>query len=86
MMPRRTVILFWQLLILAALLAVWQWGFEWSRAVLPKAYVPSILDPYFIAKPTMIWESFLRLGCLNIRTASSPACNATTTICGLPRW
>jgi NitT/TauT family transport system permease protein len=26
--------------------------------------VPKILAPYFIAKPSAIWESFLRLGCL----------------------
>ena len=55
-MTRRAVILFWQLLILASLLVVWQWGFEWSKALLPKAYVPKILDPYFIAKPSAIWE------------------------------
>jgi NitT/TauT family transport system permease protein len=64
MSARRSVILFWQLLILVLLLAVWQWGFEWSKAVLPRAYVPTILDPYFIAKPSTIWDSFLRLGCL----------------------
>ena len=29
-----------------------------------QAYVPKILDPYFIAKPSAIWESFLKLGCL----------------------
>jgi NitT/TauT family transport system permease protein len=67
MTARRGLILFWQLLILAVLLAIWEWGFEWSRAMLPKAYVPSILDPYFIAKPSMIWDSFLRLGCLKHR-------------------
>jgi NitT/TauT family transport system permease protein len=64
MIARRAVVLFWQLLILAALLVIWQWGFEWSKALLPRAYVPKILDPYFIAKPSAIWESFLRLGCL----------------------
>jgi NitT/TauT family transport system permease protein len=63
-MTRRAVILFWQLLILASLLVIWQWGFEWSKALLPRAYVPKILDPYFIAKPSAIWESFLKLGCL----------------------
>jgi NitT/TauT family transport system permease protein len=25
--------------------------------------VPKILDPYFVAKPSLIWQSFLRLGC-----------------------
>ncbi|MGJ4949637.1 ABC transporter permease [Bradyrhizobium sp. HKCCYLS20291] len=65
MSTRRAVILFWQIAILAIVLIVWQWGFEWSKAVLPKAYVPKILDPYFVAKPTLIWQSFLRLGCLS---------------------
>ncbi|SFJ69567.1 ABC transporter permease [Bradyrhizobium sp. Gha] len=65
-MPKsRTVIVFWQLAILAFVLVVWQWGFEWSKALLPKAYVPKILDPYFVAKPSLIWRSFLRLGCLD---------------------
>ena len=64
MNARRTIVLFWQLLILAVLLVVWQWGFEWGKVLLPKAYVPKILDPYFVAKPSMIWDSFLRLGCL----------------------
>jgi hypothetical protein len=63
-LTRRAVILFWQLLILALLLVIWQWGFEWSKALLPKAYVPKFLEPYFIAKPSAIWESFLKLGCL----------------------
>jgi NitT/TauT family transport system permease protein len=63
MSTRRSIILFWQLAILIVVLAVWQWGFEWSKALLPKAYVPKILDPYFVAKPSLIWHSFLRLGC-----------------------
>ena len=37
-MTRRAIILFWQLLILASLLVVWQWGFEWSKALLPRAF------------------------------------------------
>jgi len=65
MSTRRAVILFWQIAILAVVLVVWQWGFEWSRALLPKAYVPKILDPYFVAKPSLIWQSFLRLGCFS---------------------
>jgi len=65
MAKNRAVILFWQVAILAAILVIWQWGFEWSKALLPRAYVPKILDPYFVAKPTLIWQSFLRLGCLD---------------------
>ena len=26
--------------------------------------VPSILDPYFVSKPSLIWNEFLRLSCL----------------------
>jgi NitT/TauT family transport system permease protein len=33
--------------------------------VLPKPWVPKILDPYFISKPSAIWRSFLKLGCLS---------------------
>ncbi|MGJ5132322.1 ABC transporter permease [Bradyrhizobium oligotrophicum] len=65
MSTRRAAILFWQIAILAIVLVVWQWGFEWSKALLPKAYVPKILDPYFVAKPSLIWQSFLRLGCFS---------------------
>ncbi len=65
MSTHRAIILFWQLAILALLLVVWQWGFEWSKALLPRAYVPKILDPYFVAKPSLIWQSFLRLGCFS---------------------
>ncbi|GGI25629.1 MULTISPECIES: ABC transporter permease [Bradyrhizobium] len=65
MATRRQVIVLWQIAIFAFLLVIWQWGFEWSKAVLPRAYVPKILDPYFVAKPSLIWQSFLRLSCLN---------------------
>jgi len=59
----RASILFWQLAIFATALAIWEWGFPLSKAYLPRALVPSILDPYFISKPTSIWTSFLKLGC-----------------------
>lgn len=62
---RRTSILFWQIAILVVSLAVWQWGFDVSRALLPRPWVPKILDPYFISKPTAIWTSFLKLGCFS---------------------
>lgn len=61
----RGAILFWQLAILVVTLAVWQWGFDVAKATLPKALVPTILDPYFISKPTSIWTSFLKLGCFS---------------------
>jgi NitT/TauT family transport system permease protein len=63
MSRNRAGILFWQLAILVVTMTVWQWGFDVCKALLPKALVPTILDPYFISKPTMIWTSFLKLGC-----------------------
>src|SRR5262249_36822539 len=53
----------WQLAILAALLCVWEWGFELRKIAALKPFVPSILDPYFVSKPSAIWASFMKLGC-----------------------
>jgi NitT/TauT family transport system permease protein len=63
MSSHRLSIRLWQLVILAVTLSVWEWGFDLAKMTLPKALVPSILDPYFISKPTSIWKSFLKLGC-----------------------
>lgn len=63
MRNRSVSILFWQIAILVIALSMWQWGFDVARALLPKPWVPKILDPYFISKPTAIWASFLKLGC-----------------------
>lgn len=60
----RLAILFWQLVILVVTLSIWEWGFDLCKAALPKPWVPKILDPYFISKPSAIWRSFLKLGCL----------------------
>lgn len=65
MRNRRLSVLLWQILILAVTLSIWQWGFDICKAYLPKAWVPSILDPYFISKPSAIWVSFLKLGCFS---------------------
>jgi NitT/TauT family transport system permease protein len=51
----------WQALICAAVLGLWQWGFD-LHAMAPKL-VPDLLDPYFVSKPTEIWDQFLVLGC-----------------------
>ncbi|HRD75682.1 MAG TPA: ABC transporter permease [Hyphomicrobiaceae bacterium] len=63
MKNRQLSILFWQIVILVVSLSIWQWGFDVAKALLPKPWVPKILDPYFISKPTAIWTSFLKLGC-----------------------
>jgi NitT/TauT family transport system permease protein len=62
-MTRKAGIWFWRLVILATVLAIWEWGFDLSKLVLPKGWAPKILDPYFVSKPTAIFNSFLRLGC-----------------------
>jgi NitT/TauT family transport system permease protein len=56
---------FWRILILAALLVVWQWGYR-LRPYAPWL-VPDLLDPYFISTPQEIWSRLLRLGCLTDR-------------------
>ena len=63
MQPKRLSIIFWQVLILAVALALWEFGFPVAKSTLPKALVPSILDPYFISKPSAIWSSFQKLSC-----------------------
>jgi len=63
MVSRKLSVLLWQLVIIATVFTIWQWGFDFAKAVLPKSLVPSILDPYFISKPSAIWKSFLKLGC-----------------------
>jgi len=64
MAARKLSIWLWRLVILAVLMSIWEWGFEVAKATLPKPYVTSVLDPYFISRPSAIWHSFLRLGCL----------------------
>ena len=73
---RRLSILFWQIAILLVVLSVWQWGFDLCRAVLPKPWVPKILDPYVISKPSAIWASFLKLGCFSDRAGFSACLDA----------
>lgn len=53
---------FWQVAILAAALAVWEWGFL-LKPTMPWL-VPNILDPYFVSKPSAIVARFFRAGCL----------------------
>jgi NitT/TauT family transport system permease protein len=57
-------VLFWQLAILIVALGIWEWGYGLRSVAALKPFVPGILDPYFISKPSMIWTSFLKLSCL----------------------
>jgi NitT/TauT family transport system permease protein len=62
-MARRPVsTLAWQALICIAVLSIWQWGYD-LHASLPWL-VPDLLDPYFVSKPSEIFEHFLILSCL----------------------
>src|SRR5580704_3762256 len=59
---RSTGIWGWQLLICVAVLSIWQWGYD-LHAHIPWL-VPDLLDPYFVSKPTEIFQHFLILSCL----------------------
>jgi len=52
----------WQAAICAAVVAIWQWGYD-LHARLPWL-VPDLLDPYFISRPSDIFENFLMLSCI----------------------
>jgi NitT/TauT family transport system permease protein len=52
----------WQALICVCLLSIWQWGYD-LHGRLPWL-VPDLLDPYFVSKPSDIFERFLILSCL----------------------
>ena len=61
--PRRPVsTLAWQALICVAVLSIWQWGYD-LHGRFPWV-VPDLLDPYFVSKPSEIFEHFLILSCL----------------------
>jgi NitT/TauT family transport system permease protein len=51
----------WQALICIAVLSIWQWGYDLHASV--PWLVPDLLDPYFVSKPSEIFERFLILGC-----------------------
>jgi NitT/TauT family transport system permease protein len=67
-MKRRLSTLLWQIGLTLAWLALWQWGWD-LHARAPWA-VPDILDPYFVSRPSEIWQQFLRLSCLESRTGA----------------
>jgi NitT/TauT family transport system permease protein len=52
----------WQALICIAVLSIWQWGYDLHRKF--PSLIPDLLDPYFISKPSEIFEHFLILSCL----------------------
>ena len=56
----------WQVAICAVVLSVWQWGYE-LHASFPWL-VPDLLDPYFVSKPSQIFDNFLILSCIKSKT------------------
>src|SRR5580658_1089459 len=51
----------WQVAICVVVLSVWQWGYQLHTRF--PWLVPDLLDPYFISKPSEIFEQFLILSC-----------------------
>src|SRR5256885_14222578 len=58
----RTSTLAWQIFICAAVLSIWQWGYDLHTRF--PSLVPDLLDPYFVSKPSQIFEHCLILSCL----------------------
>jgi NitT/TauT family transport system permease protein len=52
----------WQAAICLAVLSIWQWGYELHTSL--PWLVPDLLDPYFVSKPSEIFERFLILSCI----------------------
>jgi NitT/TauT family transport system permease protein len=52
----------WQALICIVVLSIWQWGYQFHTRL--PWLVPDLLDPYFVSKPSEIFEQFLILSCL----------------------
>ena len=50
------------MLICIAVLSIWQWGYDLHASA--PWLVPDLLDPYFVSKPSEIFENFLILSCL----------------------
>lgn len=64
MSPRRArlYIMLGRVLLVAAVLAVWQWAFALNARY--DWLIPDLLDPYFVSRPSEIWGRFLRMACL----------------------
>ena len=60
-MPERALIHLGRWGLLALILALWQWG--WDLRAQAGVPLPEFLDPYYISKPSVIWQRFLELGC-----------------------
>lgn len=61
MRQRALNILAWQVLICIVVLSIWQWGYQLHTSF--SLLIPDLLDPYFVSKPSEIFEHFLILSC-----------------------
>jgi NitT/TauT family transport system permease protein len=50
-------------LICFGVFSIWQWGYDLHARV--PWLVPDLVDPYFVSKPSEIFEHFLILSCIN---------------------
>jgi NitT/TauT family transport system permease protein len=57
-----------QIVLVLAALAIWEWGFALKPTL--GWLVPDLLDPYFVSKPSEIWQRLLRLGCFTDRSGA----------------
>ena len=57
-----------RVLLVAAILAVWQWAFALNTRY--DWLIPDLLDPYFVSRPSDIWARFLRMACLVDRSGA----------------
>jgi NitT/TauT family transport system permease protein len=55
----------WQVLICIVVLSIWQWGYDLHTRF--PLLIPDLLDPYFISKPSEIFQHFLILSCFKSR-------------------
>ena len=65
---RRLSTVLWQVSIALAALAAWEWGWDFHDKL--PWLVPDLLDPYFVSKPSAIFQQFLTLGCLKASDGS----------------
>jgi NitT/TauT family transport system permease protein len=63
MRKHRTLsVLVWQAAICLIVLSIWQWGYDLHGRF--PWLVPDLLDPYFVSKPSEIFDNFLILSCI----------------------
>jgi NitT/TauT family transport system permease protein len=55
----------WRAAVLISCFIMWEWGFNLQKYA--AWLVPDLLDPYFISRPTEIWQRYLRMACLTDR-------------------